>query len=221
MAPPLTFGIGPLSARLFADTVSGHLCVKGKQALKNAPSVFDFDRSRLAPTYDVERLQREVSHAIGQFPPYVHYNVIPLTRSGETKAGVTDFSDPDWTTWIETPLLGSCPYIKEILESLECRTTNVRLLRLEPGGELREHTDPQLDLDFRNQVRLHVPVFTNENVEFLLNDTPVPLLEGQLWYLRLSDPHSVRNRGQAERVQLSIDVVVNDWLEERIVEGEK
>jgi hypothetical protein len=68
-------------------------------------------------------------------------------------------------------------------------------------------------------VRLHVPIFTNDEVEFLLNGTAVPLNEGELWYLRLSDPHSVLNRGQTERVQLSIDVVVNDWVVDRIVEG--
>ena len=103
---------------------------------------------------------------------------------------------------------------------MECRKTNVRLLRLEPGGELKEHTDPQLNLQFQNQVRLHVPVFTNELVEFMLNGTAVPLLPGELWYMRLSDPHSVRNHGYTERIQLSIDVVVNEWIEKMIVQGD-
>jgi hypothetical protein len=182
---------------------------------------FDFDRSKLTPKYDVARLQQEVSDAIRGFPPYVHYNVIPLIGAGQPREGVTDYSDPDWTTWVAMPILGECPYISEILDSLECRKTSVRLLRIEPGGELREHTDPQLDLDHRNQVRLHVPVFTNEQVEFLLNGTAVPLEEGELWYLRLSDPHSVVNQGPTERVQLSIDVVVNDWVIDRITEGVK
>lgn len=182
-------------------------------------SEFNFDRSRLKPNYHVARLQQEVSEAISGFPPYVHYNVIPLIGAGQPREGVADYSDPDWTAWVEMPVLADCPYINEILDSLECRKTSVRLLRLEPGGELREHTDPQLDLEFRNQVRLHVPIFTNDEVEFLLNGTAVPLNEGELWYLRLSDPHSVLNRGQTERVQLSIDVVVNDWVVDRIAEG--
>ena len=135
---------------------------------ETAPT-FEFDRSKLAPTYDVDRLQRETLDAVQKFTPYIHYSVIPLTAAGERNVGVSDFSDPDWTTWVATPLLTKSPYLQEVLSSLECRKTNVRLLRLEPGGELKEHTDPQLNLQFKNQVRLHVPVFTNELVEFRLN----------------------------------------------------
>lgn len=182
---------------------------------------YAFDRSRLDVTFDVNRLQHETLEVVRQFPPtYVHYSVIPLTVAGDRNPDVTDYSDPDWTTWIETPLLTDCQYIREVLTSLQCRKTNVRLLRLEPGGELKEHTDPQLNLAFRNQVRLHIPVFTSELVEFLLNGTPVPLRPGELWYLRLSDPHSVRNGGPNERIQLSIDVVVNEWVEKMIVQGD-
>jgi hypothetical protein len=35
---------------------------------------------------------------------------------------------------------------------------------------------------------------------------------GSSWYLRLSDPHSVANRGLTDRVHLVIDAVVNDWI---------
>lgn len=188
--------------------------------MSNAPAVFEFDRSKLALTYDVDRLQQEILYAIKESPPYIHYSVIPLTVAGERNVNVTDFSDPDWTTWVETQLLMNCPYIQEVLCSLECRKANVRLLRLEPGGELKEHTDPQLNLQFHNQIRLHVPVFTNEFVEFMLNGVAVPLLPGELWYMRLSDPHSVRNHGQSERIQLSIDVVVNEWIKSMVSQGD-
>jgi len=185
-----------------------------------APPAFEFDRSRLALSYDASRLQQEIGDIVQGFPPYIHYSVIPLTEAAERKVGVTDFSDPDWTTWVETPLLKRCAYINEVLNTLLCRKTNVRLLRLEPGGELKEHCDPQLNLDFRKQIRLHVPVVTSPHVDFILNGKVVPLLPGELWYLRLSDPHSVCNNGQSERIQLSIDVVVNEWIEKMIVDGD-
>ena len=35
---------------------------------------------------------------------------------------------------------------------------------------------------------------------------------GSAWYLRLSDPHSVANRGAGPRVHLVIDAAVNGWL---------
>ncbi|MEM8641003.1 MAG: aspartyl/asparaginyl beta-hydroxylase domain-containing protein [Cyanobacteria bacterium P01_G01_bin.54] len=176
------------------------------------PAKFDFDRARLDRIYAVDRLQQEVLHIIQQYPPYIYYSTIPLIAPGKTNPGVTDFSDPDWTTWVEMPILNSCPYIQAVLASLDCRKTSVRLLRLEPGSIVKEHTDPTLNLDFRQQVRLHVPVFTHERVEFWLNGAIVPFQPGELWYLRFSDPHSVYNNCPTERIHLSIDVVVNDWV---------
>lgn len=35
---------------------------------------------------------------------------------------------------------------------------------------------------------------------------------GSYWYLRLSDPHSVANRGSTDRVHLIIDATVNARL---------
>jgi len=184
-------------------------------------SVFQFDRSKLAQLYDPIRLQQETLNLIQNYPPYIYYSVIPLTTARKSHVDTLDFSDPNWAVWDETPALCNSPYIKEVLKSLECQKTNVRLLRLEPHGEIKEHADPQLNLQFRNQIRLHVPIFVNEFVEFKLNDTIVPLQPGELWYMRLSDLHSVKNNGNTERIQLSIDVVVNEWLENKILQGDK
>lgn len=188
--------------------------------MPEAPAEFAFDRSRSSLTYDVPTLQRETLELIQGWPSYIHYSVIALTMPGERNPDITDFSDPDWTTWVDTPALKSCASYRAVLDSLQCRKTNVRLMRLEPRGKVDEHTDPQLNLDFRNQVRLHVPIFVTPEVDFVLNGRAIPLQPGELWYMRLSDPHHVLNRGDTERVQLSIDVVVNDWVEELIVSGE-
>lgn len=54
-------------------------------------------------------------------------------------------------------------------------------------------------------VRLHIPVVTNDGVDFRLNGVRCPMSAGSTWYLRLSDPHSVANRGSSDRVHLVID----------------
>jgi len=59
---------------------------------------------------------------------------------------------------------------------------------------------------------LHMPVTTNEGVGFRLNGTRCPMPVGSGCYLRLSDPHSVANRGDSDRVQIFIDATVNGWL---------
>ena len=40
----------------------------------------------------------------------------------------------------------------------------------------------------------------------------VVLEAGSAWYLRLSDPHSVVNKGASDRVHMVIDAVANDWI---------
>jgi hypothetical protein len=72
-------------------------------------------------------------------------------------------------------------------------------------------------------VRIHVPVVTNDGVDFRLNGVRCAMPAGSAWYLRLSDPHSVANRGAADRVHLVIDAAVNPWIEglfERAARGQ-
>lgn len=182
---------------------------------KNTP-IF---RSKLAATYSVNKLQQEALQAVSQIPTFIYYNVIPLTQAHNINESINDFSDPDWAQWKPTSTLEQCPYIKSILDSFECRVTNVRLLRLEAGAIVQEHTDPQLDLALKKQIRLHIPIFTNESVKFYLNNELVPFQSGELWYLKLNEPHSVHNQSHSERIQLSIDVVVNNWITEQIKAG--
>ena len=60
--------------------------------------------------------------------------------------------------------------------------------------------------------RLRVYPTPDDDVEFVLDNRRVVLDEGGTWYLDLSLPHRVRNRGATERIHLVIDCVANDWL---------
>jgi len=62
-------------------------------------------------------------------------------------------------------------------------------------------------------VRIHIPITTNAAVEFELNRRRVILEAGSCWYLRLSDPHRVANRGDTDRIHMVIDATVNEWIE--------
>src|SRR5436305_267688 len=73
------------------------------------------------------------------------------------------------------------------------------------------HVDLQLQVGC-GRVRRHVPIVTNDRVDFRLNRERVTMREGECWYLRLSDPHSVTNAGDTDRVHLVIDAIVNEWL---------
>jgi hypothetical protein len=125
------------------------------------------------------------------------------------------YSDPTATAFEDTPFLKSCPYFRQVLDSFRCPLQAVRLMRLTPGSRIKEHTDLEFDVE-AGTVRIHIPVVTNAGVEFYLNGSRVVMAAGSGWYLRLSDPHSVYNKGDAERVHLVIDAVANDWMRSMI-----
>jgi hypothetical protein len=121
------------------------------------------------------------------------------------------FPDPNCKEFVSTPMLNACPYFNQVLDQFECELLAVRLLKLAPGSILKEHVDH--DLDFKHgQARMHIPVRTNPQVEFILNGSRVVMEEGSCWYLRLADPHRAANPGQSHRIHRVIHAIVNDWL---------
>jgi mannose-6-phosphate isomerase-like protein (cupin superfamily) len=82
---------------------------------------------------------------------------------------------------------------------------------------VREHRDDRLGFA-DGEARLHVPVHTGPEAEFLLNGRQVAMAAGECWYVDVSQPHAVANRGNAPRVHLVIDCVVDEWLERAISE---
>lgn len=116
----------------------------------------------------------------------------------------------------DTPLLERCGYIREVLDTLRCPTQAVRFLRLKAGSVIKEHRDHELGFE-DGEVRLHIPVITNPDVEFILSGARVVMGEGECWYLNVNQPHRVANRGIADRIHLVIDCVVNDWLREQLL----
>jgi hypothetical protein len=122
------------------------------------------------------------------------------------------YSDPFFEKpYIDTPIMGRCDYIRSALTLFECPLRAVRFLKLSAGSTIKEHEDYTLGFEY-HQLRVHVPVRTNTEVEFRLDGRRIDMQEGECWYLDLSLPHSVANRGPTERVHLVIDCDLNDWL---------
>jgi len=128
---------------------------------------------------------------------------------------VNDYADGSWADWKDTKALSESPYLLEVVETFRahCDVTLVRLLRLAPGATVKEHTDPTLGIHIEQSViRLTIPIMSNDQVHFYLNNTKVPMQLGECWYLRLTDPHRIINGGDTERINMSIDMRPNDWV---------
>lgn len=178
------------------------------------------DAVRLPFTFDAERMRSDlaIAEGIGWTDHFVKRNyegswsAIALRGPAYATHPIQAiYSDPTCTEFIDTPVLAACAYFREVLAAFACPLQSVRLMRLAPGSVILEHRDHELDVE-SGFARLHVPVATNPGVTFTLNQRAVRMLEGECWYLRLSDPHAVRNDGSASRVHLVIDAIADEWL---------
>lgn len=173
---------------------------------------------RLPISFDPERLRADLAH-VGAGDWVSHFNtayyegdwsVVALRSVGGAAAQI--YPDPTATgLFADTELLARCPNIRAALSVFRCPLQSVRLLRLSPGSRIREHRD--LNLGYEDgEVRLHVPLLTNPSVEFRLAGQPLPMNEGECWYVNFNLPHSVANLGATPRIHLVLDCVLDDWL---------
>ncbi len=187
------------------------------------------DRVKLPLLFDVEKMLTEFEALkLGGFE---YYNVIPL-RSPSHLVDTTipfpppakDYADGSWCDWLHTTELENSPYLKSIVAQFQKHTnvTLVRLLRLAPNSVVKEHQDVTLGLEIEKSViRLTIPILNKEHIAFYLNNSIVDMKPGECWYMRLSDPHSVINDGNTERVNLTIDMIPNDWVRNLIANSQE
>lgn len=111
----------------------------------------------------------------------------------------------------DTSLMNVFPSVEKIIRTFECPLTSIRFLRLEKGAEIKEHSDNALSFE-DGDVRLHIPVITDDAIEFMSNGKRLIMKEGECWYVNAGLPHSVANKSNTDRIHLVIDCTVNDWL---------
>lgn len=137
---------------------------------------------------------------------------IPL-RSVMGKADNLIISPLDNSEYADTIFLDYCHYIKQVLNNFKCPLMAVRLLKLNAGAVIKEHTDAELCFE-KGEIRIHIPVVTDEKVEFYLDSERVSPKEGECWYMNFNLPHSINNFSNVNRIHLVIDAKVNDWVKE-------
>lgn len=170
-------------------------------------------------TFDTERLKTDVQKVLKQ--NWIdHYNTtgysgkwtsIALMSVGGKSDAIYAFSSSNEPV-INTEALDSCEYFKTILDDFLFEKTAVRLLQLAVGAEIKPHTDHCLGYE-DDSFRLHIPIITNSDVEFILDGNRVVMNEGECWYIDANFIHSVANRGTIDRIHLVIDGIRNEWTD--------
>lgn len=208
------FSPGRLS---FRQSLSSEITDKMDQLQE---TVSTSDRIKLPLVFDVTKMREEIEAM--RLEDFIYYDVMPLRSPAHLvdtslppPPPAENYADGSWTEWLDTSALQKSPYLQCVVDTFRehATVTLVRVLRLEKGAVVKEHTDPTLGLEIPDSViRLTIPVLYDDTVEFFLSGKPVPMKPGECWYMRLTDPHSVVNSGDRERISLTIDMVPNAWV---------
>lgn len=177
--------------------------------------LFQFDAQRLQTDLRQVKLDDWIKHYRQE-----HYEgnwaIAPLRSvAGHAKViyAVPNPGQPDF--YKNTSILENCPYFQAVLQSFQCPINAARLMSLEPGAEILEHSD-DMGTDENVEMRIHIPVQTNSDVQFYMNGELVKMLPGEVWWGDFSLPHKVKNHGTESRIHLVLDCIPNGWLREEL-----
>lgn len=138
-----------------------------------------------------------------------NWEIIALRSKTGKENDIEAFSE---NYYLNTPLLEKCNYFKEIVEKFDCEKEAVRLMNLKAGSEIKTHIDNAGGYT-DGFCRIHIPIQTNDKVNFIINNKLVPMRVGECWYGNFSQPHSVKNDGSSDRIHLVIDCIRNSWTD--------
>lgn len=181
------------------------------ELIKHLQFPMTFDRDRLKA--DLDRVLRENWVAHYNSGAYSgNWTSIALLSAGGDSQHINALPT-DKQPVIETEIMRDCAYFREVLDQFAFPKTTARLLCLEVGAEIKPHRDYCLGYE-DGVFRMHIPIVTNPDVEFLLAGERLIMEEGTCWYINANEEHSVANRGTENRIHLVIDGERNAWTDQ-------
>ena len=89
--------------------------------------------------------------------------------------------------------------------------------RLEPGGTIKTHRDSHPSFHYGH--RIHIPIYTNPRVRFMIDGRPYKLEVGKVYEINNQRQHSVMNKGKEGRINFIFDYVPPEHLGREAVNG--
>jgi len=125
------------------------------------------------------------------------------------------YERPAWSEWK--------PLVEPVLDAATAdygyrhgAFPRVMLARMAPGGEIEAHRDTNPAAQWPHKI--HVPLVTNPDVTFFVDDVGYQFAEGQAVEVNNMGYHAVTNRGTTDRIHLifeyfDLDQPEPDWIE--------
>ena len=128
-------------------------------------------------------------------------------RSGSGKSD--DMKNSADGGYINTDIVSKYKNVDGFISALNSLGTlgRVRLLVLSTGGKVEAHIDLK-ESPQRNELRIHLPIITNEGAVLTFGAKNFSWKPGELWTADFSLPHSIQNTGPM-RVHLVADLKVS------------
>jgi hypothetical protein len=102
------------------------------------------------------------------------------------------------------------PIIKDMENIYNGKFGRIFLIKLPQESDITPHFDD--DEYFNLTRRFHLPIITNEMVDFYVNDEVKNMKEGECWEINNRKIHKVINRSSDERVHLLFDIIPGNIL---------
>jgi len=143
---------------------------------------------------------------------------LDILKPNVLKSGVNEQSKLQDTTLMNTM---GFKVIRDVMKMIPAEFERVRLMKIKANSKIGKHSD-KIDKDFGledgNIVRIHVPIRTNDQVEFYLWEKKEKLTNylqvGHFYYVDVRAPHAVTNNSDVDRIHLVMDVYVNRGIRE-------
>jgi len=111
----------------------------------------------------------------------------------------------------ETGHMQEFPEVRRVRDYFKCPVDELMFYAVHPGTKLQPHRDMSANL-LVGKLRLHIPIITNQQIEFVVDGQRLVMGEGELWALDTSYVHSVYNPSDQIRIHCVVQVFANDWV---------
>ena len=102
------------------------------------------------------------------------------------------------------------PVIDELESIHNGKIGKVMFVKLKAKNNIIKHWD---STEYLNVVRRHhIPIITNKNVYFYVDDGVLNMFEGECWEINNMKSHEVINDSNEDRIHLMIDIVPNEYI---------
>jgi uncharacterized protein (TIGR03032 family) len=179
----------------------------------------DTEFIKLPLSFDVERLREEVlsfDESVWRPHPQGHpgNSALPFVSLGgdPNDDGVAGAMLP-------TPHLAQCEYVQQVLASFQTVIGRSRLMRLDGEAEATMHVDT--NYYWAERVRIHVPIVTSPEIEFLCDERSLHMAAGEAWIFDAWRRHNVLNPTSARRIHLVADTVGSDAFWKLVAAGHR